>query len=395
MKHTHSILLIAIFAAGSVRADWLQFRGGEAADTGSLPTVVDPQHAAWRVDLPGRGPSSPIVVRGRVFVTAVSGMRQDRLHVLAFDTGTGRKLWERRFWATGRTGTHASISGAAPTPTSDGQAIYAFYSSNDLLCCDLDGHLRWYRGLGYDYPKAGNDIGMASSPVVAHGVVVVQSECQADSFAAGIDSATGETRWRVDRGHKACWASPLVLPGHGRRKPAVVLQSPDRATAHDLQTGEQFWRLDAECAGIASPTWSGNWLFLPMKGLSALRFSDESTAPEIAWDANRLRPGAPSPVVHDGRLYTVAGAIVKCADAATGKLLWQLRLKGQHWATPVVTGGHLYCIDDQGESRVIKLGGQEGEVVGEGRFGEIIQASPAAAGNALYVRSDRHLWKLE
>jgi hypothetical protein len=60
-----------------------------------------------------------------------------------------------------------------------------------------------------------------------------------------------------------------------------------------------------------------------------------------------------------------------------------------------VTGGHLYCIDDQGESRVIKLGGQEGEVVGVGRFGEIIQASPAAAGNALYVRSDRHLWKLE
>jgi len=131
-----------------------------------------------------------------------------------------------------------------------------------------------------------------------------------------------------------------------------------------------------------------------MKGLTALRFTETSDAPEIVWDSNRLRTGASSPLLFAGRVYTVSGPIVKCAEAATGNLLWQLRLKGNHWATPIVAGGHLVCTDDQGEVRVVRLDGSQGEIVGEGRFGEIIQASPAASSEALYVRSDRHLWKL-
>ncbi|MCY2993822.1 MAG: PQQ-binding-like beta-propeller repeat protein [Planctomycetota bacterium] len=95
-----------------------------------------------------------------------------------------------------------------------------------------------------------------------------------------------------------------------------------------------------------------------------------------------------------GRLYTVSGPIVKCADATTGELKWQVRLKGNHWSTPVVAGGHLYCTDEQGEVRVVRLDEGQGEIVGEARFGETIQASPTVSGEALYLRSDRHLWKI-
>ena len=143
------------------------------------------KNVAWKVELPGRGPSSPIVVGDRVIVTCSSGVKQDRLHVLCFDAKDGKRLWERQFWATGRTLSHPASANAACTPASDGKLIFAFYSSNDLACLDLDGNLKWFRGLAYDFPHAGNDVGMSSSPLVVGDVVVAQVECQGDSFAAG------------------------------------------------------------------------------------------------------------------------------------------------------------------------------------------------------------------
>jgi outer membrane protein assembly factor BamB len=379
-------------------ADWVQFRGspvgGLAVDTDLPVQWNDGENLAWRIDLPGRGPSSPIVVGERILLTATTGFREDRLHVLCFDAATGDQLWERRFWATGRTATHDSITGAAPTPASDGRYVYAFYSSNDLICLDLDGNLRWYRGLTYDYPKAGNDVGMASSPVVVDGVVVVQVENKSDSFAAGIDAATGETRWRLPRAQDSNWASPIVLPGQGGRRTAVLLQSGDVLTAHDPQTGEQLWRFDDGCATVASSVYHDGLLFTPMNGLTALRLSDQSNAVEVAWDSNRMRPGSASPIVHDGRVYVLSNATVRCGDGETGDLLWSVRLKGRHWATPVIAGGHLYCTNQDGVVRVVKLGDQEGEIVGETELGETIHASPAVAGDAMYIRSDKHLWKI-
>ncbi len=395
----HSILIGLIVTCLS-GADWPQFRGPDsgslAVDT-RLPVTWDIQgdvNIAWRIDLPGRGPSCPIVVGNKVLLTATSGFRHRRLHVMCFDTNSGDRLWQRQLWATGRTATHDSITGAAPTPASDGKYVYAFYSSNDLVCLNLEGNLRWYRGLTHDYPKAGNDIGMASSPVVVDGVVVVQVENKSDSFAAGIDAATGETRWRLARTADSNWASPIVVPGASGRKTSVVLQSGDKLSAHDPQTGEELWRFDESCATIASSVFADNVLFAPMNGLTALRFSDESNAADIAWDSKRMRPGSASPLVADGRVYVVSNATVRCGDAETGELIWAVRLKGRHWATPVLAGGHLYCINEDGDVRVVALGDDEGKIVGESRFGEKIHASPAVASGAMYVRSDKHLWKI-
>jgi len=390
------VILLSVSPVGA--ADWPQFRGPGArsvAPDADLPiTWSEGQNIAWRADLPGRGVSSPVVAGDRVFLTATSGYRHDRLHVLCFHAADGKRRWERQFWATGRPTTHNSISGAAPTVACDGQQVYAFFSSNDLFCLDGDGNLVWYRGLSYDYPKAGADTGMASSPLVLDGVVVVQLENQGESFAAGLDAATGETRWRLERADQASWTSPIALPGSGRRKAAVLLQSPSYVTAHDVRTGAELWRLAEGAASIASSVFSDGCLLVPMRGLPAMRLSDESPAPEIAWDANRLRPGASSPLIHDGRVYVLSNATVRCGDARTGELLWAVRLKGTYWATPVLAGDHLYCVNQDGDMQVVKLGDTQGEVVAENRFGEAMHASPAVAGNAMYVRSDKHLWKI-
>lgn len=142
-------VLTALAVNSIADADWRQFRGDAtsavAADTALSGDPTKPE-IAWSAALPGRGLSSPIIIGNQVIVTASSGYRQDRLHVLSFDAADGRLQWERQFWATGRTASHPKSCNAAPSPASDGERIFAFYSSNDLACLDLEGNLLWYRG---------------------------------------------------------------------------------------------------------------------------------------------------------------------------------------------------------------------------------------------------------
>ena len=399
-------------ASPAVSADWRQFRGndrnGAAADADSRP--APPTHwsasenVAWKAALPGRGTSSPIVVAGRALVTCSSGPRQDRLHVLAFDVATGRLLWERRFWATGRTFCHPMTAVATPTPASDGRRVFCYFSSNDLVALDVDGNLLWLRGLGLEHPQAGNDIGLASSPLIAGDAVVVQSEGQGDSFAAAFDAATGATRWQIARPRGGSWSSPTLLRRVAADDNLVLLQSTSGVTAHDPVTGRQICSLATACNDIASAATVGDVVYLPTSGgVQALRSPRGATAAEPLWTAPKLSFGAASPVVHAGRVYTVNRAgVLNCGDAATGAILWQLRLKGAIWGSPAVAGGNMYLVNRDGVGLVVRLPANEqaagakpsGELIGEGAIDEPVLASPAIADGALYIRSDAHLWKI-
>lgn len=397
MRDHFSLWTVVCCALLSLGADWKQFRGSHSnsvADPSAVPLQwQEGQNIAWRVDLPGRGPSSPIVVQGRVIVTCSSGANQDRLHVLCFAVSTGELLWERQFWATGRTLMHPTTANAAPTPASDGRHVFAFYSSNDLVCLDLEGNLCWYRGLTYDYPQAGNDVGMASSPVVAEDTVVVQVESYGDSFAAGLDTATGQTRWRLSRIGQPNWSSPVMIQD-GDQKSLVLLKSGDGLEAFDLQSGTRSWKYDGPADSIASLVAVNDRLYLPGDGLSCLQRKGGGEPPELQWASARVNADAASPVVDADRVYTINGAgVLTCADAAQGQVLWQLRLQGNFWATPVLANGHLYCVNEAGLAQVVRLA-PRGELVATSDFGETIQASPAVVDGALYVRSDRSLWKI-
>ena len=386
------LMAAALLSAG---ADWRQFRGNDGSSVAAssrLPvTLDDGTNLAWRRDLPGKGVSGAIVVGDRVFVTASSGVGEDRLHVLAFSVASGEPLWERQFWATGRTICHPTSAVAAPTPSSDGQRIYAFYSSNDLVCLDLDGNLQWLRGFTYDSPTAANDTGMASSPLVVDGTVVVQIESQGDSFCAGIDVLTGATLWRVERGQAANWASPVSLSRSGEKE-LVLLQSGGELSAHDPRSGEQRFLVDGEYDVIASTVTSERLMIVPSEGLTALR-AEPGSEYELLWQENQLRPSNASPVVHEGRVYVVNGAgVLVCGDTATGDVLWRVRLKGPFWATPVVAGGHIYCVNQDGVVHVVRLG-EEGELVSRFELEESVLATPAVADDAIFLRSNAHLWK--
>jgi len=384
----------------AVAEHWPQFRGpsaaGVALDQREPPREwSEAKNIAWKVELPGRGPSSPILVGNRAFVTCSAGARQNRLMVLAFDVETGSEVWRREFWATGSANCHPSSANAAPTPASDGQRIFALYSSNDFICLDLDGNLIWYRALALDYPKTGNDVGMSSSPTVIGDTVVVQIENQGNSFAAGIDARTGRNHWRIHRPAEASWCSPVIV-SDPQGTPTLVLQSGEGISAHDPATGEEKWSYPASCDLIASPSPAKGRLFFPASGLSALKVPGPSEDPELAWDATRLGTGASSPVVDGDRVYTVnRSGVLNCASVEDGELLWTLRLEiTQMWATPVIVGQLMFCIDNAGQVAVVQLGDDKAQIVGRNELGESIQASPAVANGAIYFRSDQHLWKI-
>ena len=387
---TISFLMSCVLPVAVLAEDWSQFRGpmGGGVSVAKEAVRATPE-VAWEVALPGRGLSCPIVVGDRVFVTSASGNEQTTLHVLCFSVGDGKKLWERTLRATGRTMSHKKTNVAAPTPCSDGERVFALYSSNDLVAYDLDGNLLWLRGLMLDYTNASNSLGMASSPVVVNDTLVVQSENDSESLALGIDVKTGVNRWKMERPKAANWTSATVFGE------TVALQSSKGLTGVEPATGKVLWNYTDGAATIPSAAVTQEAIYLPSNGITALVPEADSTTQ--LWRAEKLKPGTASPLVLGKALYLVngSGVLVK-ADLATGDEKWKLRMKGPFSGSPVASGGHLFIASEQGALQVIDPSGEtEGKIVHTVDLKDTILSTPAVSGGALYVRSDAKLWKVK
>ena len=399
MRILTTLAALAAFSA-PLRADWRQFRGNDAngvAEGIAPPTTFsETENIAWKVALPGRGLSSPIVVGDKVFISASSGPRQDRLHVICLDAKDGTQLWHRQFWATGRTACHPKTCVAAPTPCSDGKRVFAVYSSNDAVCLDLDGNLQWYRALALDSPNASNSLGMSSSPVVVDDTLVVMVECDAESFTTGVNVEDGVSRWKLDRPRKANWTSPGIMRGENGSGDHVLVQSSAGVVAVEPKTGKIAWNYSEGASTIPSLVVSQQVAYVPSHGITALRPSPGgSDVPEMVWRTESINPGTGSPLVYKDSLYVVAnGGVLNRVDPKDGTKTWQTRLKGSFSGSAVAAGDHLYAFNEEGLGQVVALKPDSGEVTHTYALGETVLCTPAISDGALYVRSDGHLWKI-
>jgi outer membrane protein assembly factor BamB len=390
--------LLLVLAAGPGRAgDWPQFRGpggaGVGDETGLPDTWSATDNVRWKADLPGRGVSSPVVAGGKVYVTACSGPRQERLHVLCFAAATGKKEWERQLWATGNTLCHPKTAMAAPTPVADGERVYALFATGDLACFDAAGDLVWYRALVRDYPTITNQVGMAASPVLYRDVLIVPMENLGDSCVLGLDRRTGRNRWKEARARDINWVTPLLVRAGGRDE--VLVQSAKELTAYDPETGSRLWEFrPAALATIPSPVAGAGAVLLSGPQFQCLRLPGDGGRPEVVWKSVRFKSGYVTPLVDRGRLYTVNPvSMLVCGDAATGKVLWQERLglEGEVSASPVAAGGKVYVTDEKGATAVVRVGDRP-EVLATNELGEPVLATPALAAGAIFLRSDKHLY---
>ena len=392
--------------ASTARAEWPGFLGpggNPAVAADCLPerfaveTAETPSlNIAWKTPLPGRSVCGPIITSGMVVTTSSSAMEGRWLHICAVDADSGKMLWHRSIQSTGRPYCHPTSANAAPTPCTDGKRIYSLFSSNDLVCYDLDGNLVWYRSLVDTHPLAGNDVGMSSSPVVVDGVLVVTIESQGDSFAAGLDAETGETLWEIARARKANWSSPRVAVGADGQN-VVVLQNSENVLGVQPRSGRVAWQLDERCSSIVSAVCFDGVLYLPSDGVKAYRLETAFESPKFLWKAARMNPSSSSLVaVNDLGLFSLNRSVLVCGDF-TGQMKWQLRLPdaGQFWATPLVAGGRMAAFASSGKCFFIDLLNEGGRIVSECDLGAEVLGSPASDQRAMYVRSVDALWKIQ
>jgi outer membrane protein assembly factor BamB len=388
--------LLLVLPLSVTAADWPQFHGpGGAAvspEKGLPSSWSTKENIAWKAALPGRGLSNPVVARGRIFVTAASGWDQRRLHVLCFDAGTGKKLWERQFWSTGgSTQCHPKTNMAAPTPVTDGDRVFVLFATFDVAALDRDGNLLWFRSLTADHPTVGNYVGAASSPVLWRDVLICQVENAGESFAVGINARTGTNRWQVPRPREVNWVTPVVYEHQGR--PEVIFQDTGRLAAHSPETGRRLWHMDLESLSpVASPVFTSGLILTPGAKLHALRPGTVKQGPEIAWSAKDLRTGYASPLLYHGKVYTLTTkGILNWTDATDGSKPGKLRLDGMFWASLAAGDGKLYAVNEEGATTVITLGTTP-KIIAVNALEDTIQATPTMANGAIYLRSDHHLY---
>lgn len=417
-------------SAADQSLDWPQWRGplgnGVAPRSDAPLRFAAGDGVAWKVSIPGRGNSSPVVFGDHVFVTTAIPVGdterirdrprrrrprriEQEFRVIAIDRRDGSVAWSRAATVTTpHEGYHRTLSSYAnASPVTDGERVYAFFGSRGLYAYDLEGELLWSRDFGVQMQTFGQ-FGEASSPALHGDTLVVVFDHQGESFIEAIDTATGATRWRAARDENTSWSSPYVVAQGGR--PLVVASGAKNVVAYDLQTGEVAWRAPGVTPyPVPTPVAGGGLLFATSGSTERKVFAIElggargKPAGRVAWRLDKAAPYNPSPLLWDEELYLVrdgglnAGTSrLSLIDASSGEPVYlQERLPRAYSikASPVGAAGRIYLATEEGDVLVIRRG-PDLEVLATNPLDEPFIASPAVAHDTLFLRSTSSLFAL-
>jgi len=410
-------------------ADWPQWRGPSADGISlerDLPVQWDSDHnIAWKARLVGLGTSTPIVWGDRVFVTLeigdgpigegpIAGPARDfpgspparrggqapvRFAVQAFRRTDGHVAWQYVFDAEGELPpVHTMHNLATPSCVTDGNLIYAWFGTGQLVALSLDGKLVWKRHLGKEYSHFFVLWGHGSSPLLYKDRLILLCDHRDASYLLALDKTTGEQLWRVDRGkERRSYSTPVVIPGPAGRGDQILVNGKERIDVYDFATGELLWYVgQAVTLALACPVLHEGILYVtrgdtsgPYSAVQTGGLGDASS--RVKWEVKTGAPYIASPLYYQGVMY-LAGetGVVTAVDAADGKTLWKARIGGIFSASPVEADGKVYLLNENGETVVLEAG-RELKILARNRVDERMLASPAISGGQIFERSDDHL----
>jgi outer membrane protein assembly factor BamB len=408
--------------------NWPQWRGPHA--TGVAPHANPPvewsetKNVRWKVEIPGRGSSSPVVWNDLVFVTTAvpSGASGTKSHeplggvvprvphryvLMALDRGTGKVRWERvvREEAPHEAAHQDNGTWASSSAVTDGEHVIASFESRGIHAFDLTGKPVWQVDLGDK--KMRNEFGEGSTPALYRNyLVVVWDQQGGDSFVTALDKRTGKELWRQKRDEIDTWATPLVVENAGRAQ--VVVSGMNQLRSYDLETGRIVWHTAGVTMNpIPSPVAGDGMVFVTSgfrgNSLKAIRIAeardDITNSGAIAWTLNRDTPYVPSPLLYDGILYILKtnNGLLTAFDAKSGTPYYQLqRLEKAPnvFASPVGAAGRVYIPGRDGTTVVVRHG-KTFEVVAENTLDDGFDASPALVGDEIFLRGYKALYKVQ
>jgi outer membrane protein assembly factor BamB len=393
--------------------DWPQFRGptgqGISAEK-NLPTEWGPdKNIKWQAEIPGLGWSSPVVVKGRIYLTTAvpqgDGDKPDQsLRALCVDAKTGDVVWDEQvFLQDGKNapGIHGKNSHASPTPVVVEGRLYVHFGHMGTACLDLSGKPVWTsRDLSYS-PVHGN----GGSPVLVDGLLVFTADGAADPLVVALDAATGEARWQYKRppldGKRFSFATPLVIEVAGQKQ--IVAPGAGSVSGIHPADGSEIWRVryGDGYSVIPRPVFEKGMLFLSSGYDDAVAFAiradgqGDVTDTHIAWQTTKAAPHTPSMLCVGDEVYMVAdNGVAACYNAVTGKQNWQQRLPGEYSASPVYADGKIYFVNEQGKGTVIAPGKKYKKLADNG-FPATTYASYAISDGAIFVRTKEHLYRVQ
>jgi outer membrane protein assembly factor BamB len=384
--------------------NWPQFRGptgqGHSSASGLPIQWSATENVQWKIALPGQGWSSPVFQDGSLYLTtAVEKGSEISLRVLRVDAESGKILWETEIFSARPVNLHSKNSHASPTPVLEGERLYAHFGHYGTACLDRHGKVLWRNdSLGYS-PVHGN----GGSPIIVDDKLIFSADGASKPFLAALDKTTGKTRWKIFRRTDArrtfSFSTPLVIQVDGRKQ--VISPGSNMVGAYDPEDGREIWRVTYNGYSVIPRPVFGHGLIYIGTGFDrptvmAIRTggAGDVTETHVAWTIARSAPNTPSLLLAGDELYMVADSgVASCLDARTGEVHWQERVGGNYSASPVHAEGRIYLLNEQGLSVVLKAGNKF-EELSRNPIEERTLASCAVGGNALFIRTEKHLFKI-
>jgi outer membrane protein assembly factor BamB len=416
--HLNRVLLPALLLATSAVAlseNWPHWRGpgknGVVSGETNLPLKWSPQeNIQWKVALPGRSGSTPIIWGDHIFLQVTLG---SNIEFWSLDRKTGAVRWKHSLGGGNRPQRKANMS--TPSPVTDGQSVWVLTSTGLLRRFDFTGKELWMRDIGKDHGQWGLQWGYGSSPVLHEDSVYVQvlhgMFTDDPSYLVRVDKATGKTLWRVERPTDAVRESPdsyttplIVRAASGGLE--MVVSGGDYVTGHDLGTGRELWRLGGmnpsgrtDYRMVASAVAHNDIVFVPSRErpLVAIRAGGRGnvTASHRLWSTD-LGPDVPTPVTDGKYLYILRdNGTVYCFDNVSGAAVYSGRrvAPGTYSASPILADGKLYMTSEDGTTTVVKAG-PEFEVLAQNDLNDYTLSTPVIVKGQIFMRTDSALWAI-
>lgn len=405
-------LLSGVISAQATAGDndsWPQFRGpqgdGHATATGLPVEWSERRNIRWKTTIPGTGWSSPVILGGQIWVTTALDEGRS-LHAVCVEQASGKIVHEKEiFRIPAGVNIHAVNSHASPSPVIETGRVYVNFGTSGTACLDTStGKILWTN----TELKLDHEVGAGSSPILYGNLLLLTCDGYDTRYMAALDKQTGKVVWRKPRPgalnksgtiNKA-FSTPLVIKSGGRD--VAVSPSAQQVVAYDPLTGEVEWLVKYPgFSNVPRPVFGCGLIFVctgyPKPEVWAIRPDGRGdvTQTHVAWKFTKQAPAKPSPILVDEVLYLVTDmGLVTCLNARTGQNLGHERMGGPYSASPIYADGRLYFCDEKGTTHVVEPSPRLKKIADNQLDGRLM-ASPAVAGNALYLRTDTSLYRIE
>ena len=388
---------------------WPFWRGpsgqGLVEGKGYPSTWSETENILWRVQVPGRGHSSPIVVGDRVIVFA---RQEEREVVLCVDLASGKVLWQDRYEAPYSVNPAARGHGPGPksTPVAANGKVYTFGITEILSCYDVSsGKLAWRKSFGDQFRSTSPDFGAAASPLVDRGLLIVHVGTAGQGALTAFDAASGEVKWRW-AGDGPAYASPIAVDMGGTRQ--IVTQSQSNIVSVAADSGKLLWSLPFTTPyvqNVVTPlVYTDLLIFSGLdQGVMAVRAVKKGDAwvPETVWRNRDVGMYMNSPVLSGDLLFGLShknkGQFF-CLDARSGRTVWTGEARQGDNAAMLLAGAFTVSLTSDADLIVAKVGPGGLETVRKYKAADSqTWAHPLLVGRRLLIKdaATLALWKFE